>query len=526
MKIESMGEIFGGKATGVKYEEPSLNEYTTKGKLPELKLDKTDFLTGKVKGLDNTDLMKKLKPKKQTSYANVFSKKGLPSMKMPKNNSINGKLPKNFTSPKFNSTLPKRFNTTSLPKGFSGYNSTNKMMKMSMPKATYRAPKLKSYTGNFSLKSSGKGFEKMLFGASVGRPERIAKKRMRQQKGLPMYGDFDKDGVANILDCDPLDKFKQDNFENNQEQFLATPEQLEELERREKQVGRTEPVLEVFDVEEDDEMSERENVTPFSTKTEDEFLRDPLTVIEAETVDKEEPEETLKDKTIKQAKKVGTAVVGAGKSAVERATRPKAPPTKEQIQAARLKLEGLKLTEARTAREAKILAAEKKKFGFDKPTDFQALTGTGLGGPIKQDFSQLTGTGLGNTGTQDFAQLSGTTGTGIGIQQSVAPASGIGAAQSLGTVGTGVGFAQTLGIQQDLQQQIQNPTYIGQPQPVVQQQVIQTPQQPVARPLPDSPDIPGQDYIPRGDGTYFSRRSGRVVRYPRGKYRTRQQFQQ
>jgi len=43
----------------------------------------------------------------------------------------------------------------------------------------------------------------------LGNPEKIAKRRMKQQKGLTMFGDFDGDRLLNAFDCDPLDPLKQ-----------------------------------------------------------------------------------------------------------------------------------------------------------------------------------------------------------------------------------------------------------------------------------------------------------------------------
>ena len=39
-----------------------------------------------------------------------------------------------------------------------------------------------------------------------------AMRRINQQKGITMFGDVDKDGVMNIVDCQPLNKFKQGNI--------------------------------------------------------------------------------------------------------------------------------------------------------------------------------------------------------------------------------------------------------------------------------------------------------------------------
>lgn len=42
-----------------------------------------------------------------------------------------------------------------------------------------------------------------------GNPEKTARKRLKQQQGLTMFGDFDGDKLINMLDCDPLDPKKQ-----------------------------------------------------------------------------------------------------------------------------------------------------------------------------------------------------------------------------------------------------------------------------------------------------------------------------
>lgn len=46
----------------------------------------------------------------------------------------------------------------------------------------------------------------------VSSPKNVGWKRMRQQKGLNMFGDYDKDGVANIFDCQPRDRNKQATY--------------------------------------------------------------------------------------------------------------------------------------------------------------------------------------------------------------------------------------------------------------------------------------------------------------------------
>ena len=49
---------------------------------------------------------------------------------------------------------------------------------------------------------------KSLFG-TFGNPEKTARTRIKQQKGLPMFGDFDGDRVLNMFDCNPLNPLLQ-----------------------------------------------------------------------------------------------------------------------------------------------------------------------------------------------------------------------------------------------------------------------------------------------------------------------------
>ena len=57
---------------------------------------------------------------------------------------------------------------------------------------------------NMSMSNSFKSMHNLL-----GNPETIAKRRIKQQNNLPMFGDFDGDKLINALDCDPLDPNKQ-----------------------------------------------------------------------------------------------------------------------------------------------------------------------------------------------------------------------------------------------------------------------------------------------------------------------------
>lgn len=58
-----------------------------------------------------------------------------------------------------------------------------------------------------SVKNPAKDITKM-FGV-FGNPERHARKRIAQQTGLSMFGDYDNDKAPNLVDCDPFDPNRQ-----------------------------------------------------------------------------------------------------------------------------------------------------------------------------------------------------------------------------------------------------------------------------------------------------------------------------
>lgn len=55
--------------------------------------------------------------------------------------------------------------------------------------------------GQLSIKKGPADIKKLIYGV-----KNIGQIRLNQQKGLPPFGDYDGDGVANILDCNPIDK--------------------------------------------------------------------------------------------------------------------------------------------------------------------------------------------------------------------------------------------------------------------------------------------------------------------------------
>jgi hypothetical protein len=95
------------------------------------------------------------------------------------------------------------------------FSNANKML---APKKTAKSKQhaddvlKKGLSNNFTSVNLNTNIKNM-FG-TMGNPERTAKKRMAQQKGLPMFGDYDRDGLMNIVDCDPLDYMKQGEQHN------------------------------------------------------------------------------------------------------------------------------------------------------------------------------------------------------------------------------------------------------------------------------------------------------------------------
>ena len=88
-----------------------------------------------------------------------------------------------------------------------------KLKKMKMP--TIVRPKLKKPTlptrlpNNKNINNVFKVAKGMKQNKMLRYNKNIGQKRIRQQKGLKPWGDFDGDGLINMLDCNPRNKFKQ-----------------------------------------------------------------------------------------------------------------------------------------------------------------------------------------------------------------------------------------------------------------------------------------------------------------------------
>jgi len=81
-------------------------------------------------------------------------------------------------------------------------------MLFSMKKNINAQSKMNKYLGMQNLKG-GKQNQKLAMQKMIKNPFGIAKKRINSQKNLSMFGDYDGDGLANILDCNPTNKNKQ-----------------------------------------------------------------------------------------------------------------------------------------------------------------------------------------------------------------------------------------------------------------------------------------------------------------------------
>ena len=192
MAIKNLTSVFGGKVDGMY------------NKNVDMELD-----TGNGEGLSKPNFNEKAMIAKQKVTGNFgFNRTGLPgsmsnplksnlsvlNKKMPKgkSNILGTKLPKTSMPKKLKPLKMKKLPKLNMGKPLNMGKTSKNMLKYLHPAKT----KTKVRPG----KCGTKGFIN---------PEKSAMKRMNQQIGLKPFKDFDGDGLANILDCNPRDKNKQ-----------------------------------------------------------------------------------------------------------------------------------------------------------------------------------------------------------------------------------------------------------------------------------------------------------------------------
>jgi len=139
-----------------------------------------------------------------------------------------GKMKGSFNASSFlNMGKQKNVNATEMLGGYD--KKISAMMGMGKQKAMNTDSKLSNFLGRGGFKNdffenptrnmkqvitNNFGFWNNAKKAMIKNPVQIGMKRVKQQKNISMFGDVDKDGVANILDCQPLNFFRQ-GPENN-----------------------------------------------------------------------------------------------------------------------------------------------------------------------------------------------------------------------------------------------------------------------------------------------------------------------
>ena len=187
-----------------------------------MKEKKLDILGGKVPGLDE-NIYKKINMQGTNKINMNFTNKILGGNKKMNINLGKGrtKVDQFFgkqTSPSKSSSYDAMMKNTS--KNFSQFNNVNfgnmlnqKMgfgnmlnQKMGKAKDIYNLKMKNSNQNMFKLQN--KNVEDKILRNLYGN-EGLARQRIQQQKKLNLFGDKDRDGKANILDCNPLNKFLQ-----------------------------------------------------------------------------------------------------------------------------------------------------------------------------------------------------------------------------------------------------------------------------------------------------------------------------
>ena len=245
--MDKFSNVFAGKAMGV---EP------VKVDVPKVSIPNINFMDEKIIGKNKSNIfgqkpkifdMKEIKKMKSKSLSgNIFNGKDLGFKKM--------------FSDKMSSFDKKIMNMTGATKSKLGMN-----LGVSTKINTYVPP-----IGN------------------------IGWKRMKQQKGLSMFGDIDRDGVPNILDCKPFN-WRRQGPENNNEYGYTEGEDypIEVQGERGVEEPIEEPVYEYDDYSEtpyEEQSYMAEPTGEYEESEEGEYVEPQEKVIEAEVVEtREEP---------------------------------------------------------------------------------------------------------------------------------------------------------------------------------------------------------------------------------------------
>lgn len=321
-----MSKIFGGKIPGL--DAP----IDTKISIPKIEKNIFDRQIAALDMKFDMKLDKKL---------NVFNKK-LPELKMPA----------------FQDLLSKKTKREDI---FGAMTKTfKKKQRQFLPN------KMKMTLNGGSFKDMTKTFEqKMLFNRMI-HPEKIARTRLKTQKKLDLFGDYDKDGVMNIFDCRPKMKKWQGPFDNNNNSNLPMVPEYP-----------IEPYQEPIEIPAAEEEEEEPTTKVVTGVTEEESVEEPAeNIVEAEyTIAGEEPAtERIKKFVGQKVKDIGEILAVPEEAYAESEKEPEIPsepkpgvfrragealgivPTAEQV-AEREELAGIR----REARKEAVAELEKQK---------------------------------------------------------------------------------------------------------------------------------------------------------------------
>jgi len=296
-----LNEIMAGKAWGTKPPEvETMNVERPRDVSPLDKSNMDHVFKTKLNALDKNSLNHmnaKLKPMKMPTMPNMK----MPGMKMPGMKMPNMKMP-SLNTP----------HTKNLLGGNSKINKSNKKINTMLKQAkSVEVPGVDMPMGKFfNTHKDFKNIQGMkvnkkvsnYLGQSKGKTsnnlEALAMKRMNQQKMLNMWGDRDKDGVPNVLDCWPFNKKRQgpeNNMEEGKDLVVTSSTDVEEF-----------VPPQVIDVPEPDDRgtpyAEPIDITPRVTEVEAELVDERVEDITGSNIMQPMPELETYDATPQQEK--------------------------------------------------------------------------------------------------------------------------------------------------------------------------------------------------------------------------------
>lgn len=385
------------------------------------------------------------------------------------------------------------FNMLSMPKNNINRKNNQISNMLSMGKNNINTQdRLNQFLGKQSYNKTLK-YEKKVKDNVNWQPEMTGWNRMDMQKKLNMFGDFDKDGVPNIFDCNPFDPNKQAKFhEWLKEKGIAAKEGAQSLGRRAKN-------LVVYGKPYDVEYINEESAPPTLIEKYKQSRED-VEMKKLENIEKQ------KDIAMKQASMLEEKRKAIeAEEAIRDISRPLGfiPSPKERREKANEEKE-LYLAKLKARGTMPIRRSELRNM-------YSAVSST----PFTQNF-QRKSRYLSPYSMQQpigYPQMGGA----LGIDNSIAKI------KQMASLGGGIPFEQTATQMSNIKaDSIDLPERISTPQIQTQQQYQQMeyPEQQITG-SNDIRVIEGVQYMRLPDGRWRNLKTGSVVTYPRGRYSRR-----